>query len=64
MTFTPRTSKRLGQTRGMQDARRYDADPEHFEPSDNPFGMDSESSLHEAWQEGYEDRFEGCKTKP
>lgn len=53
-----------GANAGLTDAKRYDDDPPNFEATPNPYGCDTEAAQHEAWEIGYENTFEGSKTKP
>jgi len=59
-----RVAEERGMNSGLLDARSYDSDPECFEETPNPYGVDTEDDLHEAWAVGYENTFEGSKTKP
>ena len=59
--FTCRDAKELGEDAGIAAATRYRHDPECFEDTPNPFGIDSEADLHEAWQSAYENEFEANK---
>jgi hypothetical protein len=43
---------------GTKDAQRIAQDPACFEATSNPYGVDSESVQHEAWEVGYESTFE------
>ena len=56
--FTVRRAKVLGTEAGIAAATRYRHDSESFEDTFNPFGIDSEADLHEAWQDAYENEFE------
>jgi hypothetical protein len=56
--FTAQRAKELGVAAGVAAAKRYLRDPESFEDTPNPFGIDSESDLHAAWQDAYEDVYE------
>ena len=56
--FTVRRAKELGDVAGRAAAARYRHDPTSFEDTSNPFGVDSEANLHEAWQDAYENEFE------
>ena len=53
-----KTAKQLGEQAGHAAAIRWETDPEWFEETPNPFGIDSEPDLWEAWQEAYEGEFE------
>ena len=59
--FTVRRAKELGEEAGIAAAARYRYDRESFEDTPNPFGIDSEDDLHEAWQDAYENEFEANK---
>jgi hypothetical protein len=56
--FTVRCAKALGTEAGIAAATRYRHASELFEDTPNPFGIDSEADLHEAWQDAYENEFE------
>lgn len=58
---TVEKARTLGREAGEAAAVRYGRDPDCFEDSPNPFGMDSEPELWEAWQEAYENAFEFSK---
>ena len=49
---TVSTAKERGQNSGLLDANRNDRGL-----TDNPYGMDSEPELYQAWEEGYEETF-------
>ncbi|MGD0537947.1 MAG: hypothetical protein ABSC03_09920 [Verrucomicrobiota bacterium] len=55
---TPLMAKTTGEQAGTAAAARYRGDPSCFEETPNPFGMDSEPQLWEAWQDAYEEWFE------
>jgi hypothetical protein len=59
--FTVRRATELGEEAGVAAAMRYRYDSESFEDTPNPFGVDSEADLHEAWQDAYENVFEANK---
>ena len=54
-------ARNLGEITGVKDAEFFRRDTECFEETSNPFGVDSESVIHEAWHEGYENCFESWK---
>jgi hypothetical protein len=58
---TPARARALGWKAGKAAAIRYRRDPQCFEESPNPFGVDSEPALWEAWQDAYENAFELLK---
>ena len=51
-------AKQLGEQAGEAGAARWKVDPECFEDTPNPFGIDSEPEFHDAWAAGYENEFE------
>lgn len=58
-----RLAKERGENSGLIDAGRYDKCPKDFEATENPYAIETESELFEAWEVGYENTFEGTKTK-
>jgi hypothetical protein len=59
--FTAQRAKEFGIAVGVAAATRYQHDPESFEDTPNPFGIDSEADLCAAWQDAYENEFEANK---
>jgi len=55
---TPFMAKAAGEKAGIAAAVRYHHDPLCFEDTPNPYGVDSEPELWEAWQGTYEEEFE------
>jgi hypothetical protein len=55
---TPQMAKAMGEAAGMAAAKRFRDDPECFENTLNPFGIDSEPDLWEPWQDAYEEMFD------
>ena len=55
---TPFVAKANGEKAGAAAAARYRGDPSCFEDTPNPYGIDSEPDLWEAWQEAYEGELE------
>jgi len=55
---TPSMAKTAGEEAGTAAAARCHRDPLCFEDTPNPYGMDSEPELWEAWQDAYEEAFE------
>lgn len=63
--MTIQQARKDGRITGEGDAANYRRDPENFEASQpNPFGMDSQPKLHQAWAEAYENAFEAGKSEP
>ena len=62
--FTVHGAKGLGESAGIGAAARHRDDPKLFQDTPNPFGIDSEDDLHEAWQSAYENEFEANKRVP
>jgi len=56
--ITPSMAKTTGEKAGTAAAARYRRDPSCFEDTANPYGIDSEPELWEAWQDAYEEEFE------
>lgn len=50
-----------GTEAGEEAAARYNEAPADYEETPNPYGADSESALHEIWQDAYNDAFEAGK---
>lgn len=59
--FTIRRAKEMGAAAGVAAATRFLYDPESFEDTPNPFGIDYEADLCAAWQDAYENEFEANK---
>jgi len=55
---TPVMAKTAGEKAGTAAAAQCRRDPLCFEDAPNPYGMDSEPELWEAWQDAYEEEFE------
>lgn len=62
--FTVSRALELGKDAGIAAAARCRYDLESFEDTPNPFGIDSEDGLHEAWQDAYENELEVNKETP
>lgn len=58
MTIEEEVATNKGIEAGHADAQRHNLDPENFESTPNPYGIDSEAKEHEAWETGYESIFE------
>ena len=54
---TPFLAKATGEKAGGAPAARYHRDPLCFEGSSNPYGIDSEPELWDAWQTSYDEEF-------
>jgi hypothetical protein len=55
---TPAVAKIAGGKAGTAAAAQCRLDPLCFEDTPNPYGLDSEPNLWEAWQDAYEVEFE------
>lgn len=58
-----RTARERGANTGLLDAQRHGKDIPNFERTENPYGVETEAELYEAFERGYENTFEASKGK-